>query len=200
NDSLYGELGDDRLGGEDGNDLLDGGEGNDSLNGGNGNDLLLGGNGNDYLYGDSGDDVLIGGQGNDILDGGSGNDIYRFERGWGSDTISSYDSTANKLDAIEFGAGIAASDILITRSRNDLELSLRGTADRITVSNYFSNDATGPYKVEEIRFADGTVWNIDTVKQMALAGTTGNDALTGYATNDLITAGNGNDSVYGGAG
>ncbi|MFE1817088.1 calcium-binding protein, partial [Metapseudomonas otitidis] len=130
----------------------------------------------------------------------AGNDTYRFERGWGSDTISSYDTTANKLDVIEFGAGIAAGDILITRSGANLVLSLSGTADRITVNSYFSNDATGPYKVEEIRFADGTVWNIDTVKQMALVSTTGNDSLTGYATNDLITAGNGNDSVYGGAG
>ncbi|QZX85032.1 calcium-binding protein [Metapseudomonas otitidis] len=200
NDSLYGELGDDRLDGEDGNDLLDGGEGNDTLYGGNGNDLLIGGNGNDNLNGDAGDDVLIGGLGNDYLNGGAGNDTYRFERGWGSDTISSYDTTANKLDAIEFGAGIAAGDILITRSGANLVLSLSGTADRITVNSYFSNDATGPYKVEEIRFADGTVWNIDTVKQMALVSTTGNDSLTGYATNDLITAGNGNDSVYGGAG
>ncbi|WP_165669492.1 calcium-binding protein, partial [Metapseudomonas otitidis] len=199
-DYLEGGEGNDRLYGEEGNDLLDGGEGNDTLYAGNGNDLLLGGNDNDYLYGDSGDDVLIGGQGNDILDGGAGNDIYRFERGWGSDTINSYDSTANKLDAIEFGAGIAASDILITRSGNDLVLSLSGTADRITVSYYFSYDATTPYTVEEIRFADGTVWNIDTVKQMILLGTTGNDLLIGYATHDRLEGGEGNDTLYAGNG
>ncbi|MDI6529519.1 calcium-binding protein, partial [Pseudomonas otitidis] len=156
--------------------------------------------GNDNLYGEAGNDVLIGGQGNDILDGGAGNDTYRFERGWGSDTINSYDSTANKLDAIEFGTGIAASDILITRSGNDLVLSLSDTADRITVSYYFSYDATTPYTVEEIRFADGTVWNIDTVKQMILLGTTGNDLLIGYATHDRLEGGEGNDTLYAGNG
>ncbi|TQL06631.1 Ca2+-binding RTX toxin-like protein [Pseudomonas sp. SLBN-26] len=208
-DTLYGNGGadyleggndNDQLNGEDGNDLLDGGEGSDVLYGGNGNDLLLGGNGNDYLYGDAGDDVLIGGLGSDYLDGGAGNDVYRFERGWGNDTISNYDSTSNKLDAIEFGTGIGASEILITRSGTNLVLSLIGTTDRITVNSYFSDDATGPYKVEEIRFADGTVWNINTVKQMSVAKTSGNDTLIGYATNDILDGGDGNDTLSGGNG
>ncbi|THG67437.1 hypothetical protein E5198_21395, partial [Pseudomonas sp. A-1] len=159
NDALDGAAGDDRLYGEDGNDALSGGAGNDSLQGGNGNDLLLGGEGNDYLYGENGNDVLDGGAGNDYLSGGAGSDVYRFARGWGQDTISDYDSSAGKLDAIEFAADIAPDDIRITRSGDSLVLSLAGSTDRVTVSSYFHQDASGPYKVEEIRFADGTAWS-----------------------------------------
>ncbi|WP_201485730.1 calcium-binding protein [Pseudomonas sp. OF001] len=199
-DFLLGIGGNDTLRGGEGNDYLDGGAGNDSLQGGNGNDLLLGGEGNDYLYGENGNDVLDGGAGNDYLSGGAGSDVYRFARGWGQDTISDYDTSAGKLDAIEFADDIAPDDIRITRSGDSLVLSLAGSTDRVTVSSYFHQDASGPYKVEEIRFADGTAWSIEQVKVMALQSTDGNDTLYGYASDDAIAGGLGNDTLYGRAG
>ncbi|XXF11097.1 hypothetical protein J3Q00_12690 [Pseudomonas sp. D2-3] len=206
NDTLRGEAGDDLLDGgggadylygDSGNDTLTGGAGNDNLNGGDGNDLLLGGDGNDNLSGDAGDDILDGGAGNDALRGDAGSDIYRFNRGWGQDTISNYDTGANKTDAIEFGADVAPSDIIVSRSGTNLVLSLKDSTDKITVSSYFSNDGTSAYKLEEIRFANGTTWGIEQVKVMALQSTEGNDNLTGYATDDALSGGLGNDTLRG---
>ncbi|MBU3696300.1 calcium-binding protein [Dechloromonas sp.] len=209
NDTISGYAGDDNLNGDSGSDYLYGGDGTDTLNGGdgadylmgdNGNDSLSGGTGNDFLYGGTGDDMLDGGAGNDSLSGDAGNDVYLFGRGSGQDTISNYDITVGKTDAIQFAPDIAATDLLVSRSSDSLVLSIRGTSDRLTVSSYFNNDAAGPYKVEEIRFADGTVWNVDTVKAKVIIPTGGNDSLYGYATADTLAGGDGNDYLYGYAG
>jgi Ca2+-binding RTX toxin-like protein len=197
NDVLDGEAGDDSLQGGEGNDTLLGGAGNDNLQGGNGDDLLQGGEGNDYLYGGAGNDVLEGGAGNDYLSGDAGSDTYRFERGWGQDTVSNYDVSAGRVDVIEFGQGIAAGDIAATRSGDSLVLSLAGSTDRITVSGYFSSDGASAYRLDEVRFADGTVWNIDAVKTLVQQGTDGNDTLYGYAVADTLSGGQGNDTLSG---
>ncbi|WP_162573208.1 calcium-binding protein [Variovorax sp. PBL-H6] len=197
NDTLDGGVGNDTLIGDDGDDRLTGGAGDDSLSGGNGNDTLIGGDGNDTLYGEAGNDILDGGAGNDYLNGGAGSDLYRFARGWGQDVINNYDTSTGKTDAIEFAEGIAASDIVATRSGDDLVLSLRGSTDRITVSACFYTDGVSGYKIEEIRFADGTRWDMAQLKQMVQQGTEGNDTLQGYATADTLSGGAGNDNIRG---
>ncbi|AKJ26844.1 alkaline phosphatase [Caldimonas brevitalea] len=194
-DTVSGGSGDDTLNGEDGNDLLDGGIGNDTLDGGNGNDRLVGGIGNDTLRGGNGDDLLDGGAGNDSIHGEAGSDTYTFARGWGQDTILNYDSGTGKTDVIEFAADITPSDIKVTRSGTNLILSLAGSTDKITVSSYFTSDGTSLYKVEQIRFADGTTWDVGTVKTLAIQGTAGADELYGYATADTLNGGNGNDTI-----
>ncbi|WP_339471012.1 calcium-binding protein, partial [Pseudomonas capeferrum] len=198
-DFLFGEAGNDNLYGNDGVDFLDGGAGNDRLHGGNGNDILLGGEGNDSLY---------GGAGNDTLSGDADSDVYRFSRGWGQDTVNNNDSSTGKVDAIEFAADIASSDILVTRSSNNLILSLAGSTDKVTVSNYFTSDGASYYKLEEIRFADGTVWSYAHIKAMTLFGTDHDDVLTdldnlgelhGGAGNDTLDGGSGSNRLYGDA-
>nr|WP_152997208.1 calcium-binding protein [Pseudomonas aeruginosa] len=129
-----GGLGNDLVKGSSGQDYLFGLAGNDSLYGNQGNDLLSGGTGNDTLFGGLGNDTLIGGAGNDYLHGDTGNDIYRFDRGWGQDTVYNYDSSANRVDAIEFGTGIRAEDIILSRNSDDLILLLKGSSDRMTHS------------------------------------------------------------------
>jgi Ca2+-binding RTX toxin-like protein len=201
NDTIYGGAGDDSLAGMDDDDFLDGGIGNDNLYGNNGNDLLYGGDGNDSLYGDlsneAGNDILDGGAGNDNLVGGAGSDIYLFDRGSGQDTINNYDLSVGKLDAIQFAVGIQASDIKVTRNSVNLIFSIIGTTDSLLVNNYFLNDGVNPYTVEQIRFSDGTVWDMDTVKAMAIMGSEIDDYLVGYATSDTINGGGGNDYING---
>ncbi|MCP8464201.1 hypothetical protein NK553_09600, partial [Pseudomonas sp. ZM23] len=161
-----GAAGNQSLSGKDKQDYLFGLDGNDALYGGAGNDFLAGGTGNDTLRGEAGNDTLIGGAGNDYLSGDAGSDVYRFERGWGQDTVYNYDTntSTSKVDAIEFAANIAASDIVVTRFGDDLILRLKGSTDQITVQSYFNGDAAGSYRLEEVRFADGTAWNIAQVK------------------------------------
>ncbi|WDG52371.1 calcium-binding protein [Pseudomonas chlororaphis] len=174
-----------------------GGSENDELYGDGGVNLLLGLSGRDTIYGDAGNDTLDGGAGNDYLSGDAGSDIYRFSRGWGQDTLNNFDSGIEKTDAIEFASNIASTDIAVTRSGDNLILSLKDATDKITVSNYFNNDGTSPYKLDDIRFSDGTTWGIDQVKVMVMVSTAGADELHGYATDDQLSGGLGNDSLYG---
>ncbi|WP_234416491.1 calcium-binding protein, partial [Xanthomonas fragariae] len=196
-DVLQGGIGADTLYGNEGNDTLDGGDQNDRLYGGVGNDVLLGGIGNDGLSGDEGDDILDGGAGNDTLDGGYGNDVYRFGRGSGIDSITNYDWTAGKRDAIVMGEGISAGDVAVARDGDTLVLNLKGTSDTVRVNSYFYADATYGYQVEEVRFADGTTWDIAAIKALVQVATDGNDALTGYATADVLNGGLGDDTLSG---
>ncbi|MGD8912634.1 MAG: calcium-binding protein, partial [Candidatus Thiodiazotropha sp.] len=218
-DLLSGERGDDTLYGEAGDDELQGGVGSDVLRGGDDDDRLYGGLNSDTLYGDTGDDTLIGDEGNDTLYGGNGSDIYYFERGFGQDTVNngtfSSDAITSRTDAIEFGDDISAADILVRRTGNDLYLYLSGTEDRVRVYNYFSTDASTKYAVDEVRFADGTVWTIDTLKTLVqessghddtlyaytsgetLYGAGGNDTLTGESGSDQLWGETGNDTLWG---
>jgi Ca2+-binding RTX toxin-like protein len=144
-----------------------------------------------------GNDWLIGGVGNDFLEGGEGSDIYLMERGWGQDNIDNTDYSVGKLDIIQFAEGILATDIIVTRDSNNLILKMTGTTDQLTVSNYFDGDGTGAYKIEEIKFADGTVWDVDTVKAKVVASSGADDTLIGYGSADTIDGQAGNDLIYG---
>ncbi|WP_281286174.1 calcium-binding protein, partial [Methylibium rhizosphaerae] len=170
-------------------DIFVGDSSNNSFGGGEGVDLIDGGAGNDSLSGDNGNDTLDGGLGNDSLSGGSGADTYLFGLGSGQDTISNSDGDAlgTNADTIVLGAGITPANITLTRSADTLVISLNGTDDRLSVSNYFQYDGTSANAVEAIRFADGTSWSIADVKARAIASTTGDDGLTGYATNDALS-------------
>ena len=181
---------------------------------------LQGLGGNDTLYGNDGNDILDGGVGNDYLSGGMGNDVYVFGLGDGQDKISDYDSTADNVDTIRFGAGIAASDIIASRSGGDLVLSINGTSDQLTIQGWgYDND----YRIERVEFADGTSWDATQLKEFApvvpvsgteqtdylrawagedtpLQGLGGNDNLYGNDGNDILDGGVGNDYLSGGLG
>ena len=221
NDNLLGNKGDDTLTGSSGNDSLIGGAGFDKLYGGSGNDTLegngegdilfggeaddklYGGDASDSLYGDSGDDLLVGGTGNDYLEGGYGSDAYVFEQGWGQDTVFNYDDSNDKIDTIQFGSGISIADLNFRRSGSlgsDLEINSKLTPDRLTVHGYFKNDGAGISKVEKIRFADGIVWDVSTVKAKVIETDDFSNTVRGFSTDEIINGMGGNDYLYGGGG
>lgn len=209
NDVLYGD--------ESSADTLNGLGGDDSLYGLAGNDTLNGGAGNDRLFGGAGMDTLDGGAGNDSLYGDAGNDTYQFYRGVGQDWISDYDSSVGNLDTIKVAAGLKPSDIQLSRDASNLYLGIAGTTDKLTASSWFSNSA---YRIEQIQFDDGTLWNADTIKSMtkgtatsgsdvlfgedaladSLSGLDGDDKLYGLGGNDTLSGGNGVDELSGGEG
>ncbi|QBE62180.1 beta strand repeat-containing protein [Pseudoduganella lutea] len=208
-DTLYGAAGNDRLDGgtdgdtlygEDGDDSLAGGAHDDRLDGGNGNDTLQGGADRDTLYGHAGNDQLDGGASDDYLDGGAGNDTYLFGVGSGKDTISAYDGTAGKVDAIVLGAGITAANVTATRDGSTLVLKIVGTGDELRIASYFNGDGAGGYQVEQVKFADGTIWDVGTVKTKVQAATAENDVRHGYAAADVLSGLGGADTLYGAAG
>ncbi|MFC5771594.1 calcium-binding protein, partial [Thauera sinica] len=127
NDTLSGDAGADQLYGGNGNDVLSGGDGDDILSGGAGNDVLDGGKGRNVLDGGAGNDrllvaatssnnVLAGGAGNDTITGSYYADTYVFNLGDGVDTITDYTPYTGYTDVLQFGEGIAASDIRTLRS------------------------------------------------------------------------------------
>ncbi len=188
------------IGNDSANSLL-GDAGLDQLNGNGGDDYLDGGAGIDQLFGGGGNDTLSGGAGNDELYGNEGADTYLFDRGWGQDYVSEFlvSATAGEIDTIQFGAGIAASDIEVIRTSNDLILTLRGTTDTITVGGYFIYESPDyNNQIEKIRFADNTVWDVATVAAGIISVPTNlDDILYGSALNDAIDGLGGGDEIYG---
>ena len=162
---------------------------------------IRGTSGHDVLNGTAGPNLFEGLAGNDTMSGGAGNDFYRIERGGGQDTINDIDSTPGNVDSIVYAADIASSEVSPRRSGNNLLLSVIGTTDVVTVTNYFANDGATPDLIEEIKFlADGVIWGVATVKQMVLTGTAAADTLIGYSTDDTLTGLGGNDNLLGNAG
>lgn len=182
------------------NDLINGGVGNDTLIGNKGNDHLSGSEGNDRLEGGEGNDSLDGGAGNDYLTGGEGSDTYVFGRGYGQDVINNFDRSAGSEDVIQLAADVLPADVRLTRLQNNLILSIQGSDDTLTVEHYFESDATDGYQIDRIVFANGTSWNVESVKQLVQVGTDGADNLYGYATDDVLEGFAGVDSLFGNAG
>lgn len=87
-------------------------------------------------------------------------------------------------------------------------LSIDGTSDRITAIQWFMG---GDGKIEQVEFADGTVWDADMLKSLVvvaeasegideLVGTDGNDTINGLGGDDELLGMDGNDTLDGGAG
>jgi Ca2+-binding RTX toxin-like protein len=136
-------------------------------------DLLVGTAGVDYLYGRDGNDILLGKGGDDYLSGGAGADTYVFGKGSGQDTVYNHDGEAigTHADTILLSEGIASTDVTLTRQYEDLIISLNGSADSLRVQNYFNTDGESSYVVENLKFADGMVWDVATVKTKVLTAT-----------------------------
>lgn len=219
-DLLDGGLGEDILLGGDGHDSLSGGDGNDQLDGGAGNDVLIGGTGTDTLRGGDGNDqltagdsgLLDGGAGNDRLQGGSGNDTYLFDAGYGQDVLA---GLGGGSDTVQLGAGITTATITLQRTTGaqlqgdgpDLLVTLAGGIDALLIQNYFVDAPAGTV---QFRFADGTVWSQDQIKDRLLLGDgqthvlqgfgDRNDTIQGVAQNEVLVGLAGNDTLSGGGG
>ncbi|MFZ2449291.1 MAG: calcium-binding protein [Methylovulum miyakonense] len=192
------------------NNYLSGLAGNDEIYGSGRKDTLNGDAGNDFLQGNAGNDILNGGLDNDYLRGGDGNDTYVFAKNDGQDIIDNLNSL-NDIDVIKF-TDVASTDIIkVSRSYatnfyGDLEL-VYGINMKLTVLNSFFNE---DYRIDQILFSDGVIWNWSDIIQKVLQATDGNDILVGLENeqnilfglggNDGLTGGNLSDTLDGGSG
>lgn len=238
NDSLSGGPADDVIDGGNGDDYIWGDEGNDSLYGGSGYDTLDGAGGNDYLdggakggdyesnllQGGDGDDTLVGGN---VMVGGAGRDTYVMTTGGRDTTIREWPSIGPaETDVLLIPAGCTPADIKLgrgynqsTRGEDDLTITTMTPDSRSTtwtIERYFLTQDNS-YKLEEIRFADNTVWqpadilarlpsNLPTAQSDVLKGFRwadtirgqgGDDWLFGYGADDLLFGDDGDDSLSG---
>ncbi|MFM0158551.1 MULTISPECIES: beta strand repeat-containing protein [Paraburkholderia] len=153
----------------------------------------------DYLQGTSGADLLDGGSGNVYSVGNGGNDTFVFDRGYGQLEINELDASAGDTNILQFGSGITASEVSVVADRaGDSILTVGPSGDRVTVDGNFSNTADG---VQEVVFADGTVWTRQDLlaAEMATA-TTGADVLYGSSAAEYFDGKGGNDLEVGGGG
>jgi glycerophosphoryl diester phosphodiesterase len=120
----------------------------DVINGQGGNDLLRGGAGDDKLFGGAGNDILRGGTGYDMLTGDNGNDIFVLASGDGTDTITDFSLSADKIGlanglsfgqlTITQGVGSNARNAFITdSSNNELLAILNGVQSNTLTSGMF---------------------------------------------------------------
>jgi Ca2+-binding RTX toxin-like protein len=173
------------------------------------NQITVAGSGATKLEGLAGNDTLQGGAGNDTLDGGTGNNTYVFGRGSGQDVIlASTDTTAGKYNVLRIaGSDISYGDVLFAQQGQDLMVSLQGSADTVTVRNFFvGNDpanAVNPVQAFELPYGTYSALDVqDLVLQGndLLTGTSGNELLKGRAGNDTLQGLAGNDTLDGGTG
>jgi len=160
---------------------------------------ITGTSGADTLNGTSSDNSFNGGLGNDTIRSGGGSDIHIYASGDGSDLIDEESGSNSEIDTLWF-TDINPGDITLTRSGVHLMVNVTATGDHITLDEqYFS--ATQNWGIEQIHFANGTMWNRDTIMQNSWwNGTSGNDNLSGWGSYDNIDGGGGNDTISGNAG
>ncbi|MDQ1920016.1 beta strand repeat-containing protein [Massilia pseudoviolaceinigra] len=201
--------------------LFSGTNGSDQMNGSVRDNTLLGFGGADTLNGKAGNDTLDGGTGNDNINGGTGSDTYLFGRGDGMDTIvGAGDSTPGKVDTLQFKAGILPGDVHLSRVGTSLVVKHGSGTDQVTVMAFLYQDDPGNIgnPLQQIRFNDGTTWNVasilaslhtgtsasdsiaGTVLADTISGFAGADQLDGKGGNDTLDGGSGNDSITGGTG
>ncbi|WP_158589806.1 calcium-binding protein [Gemmobacter lutimaris] len=157
------------------------------------------------LYGTGQADTFIGSQRSEYMAGGNGNDTYRFEAGFGVDTV--YDIGGR--DKIEL-AGIDAARVRLVNPSfsNDLQIQVLNAkglvTDQISLRSYYSS---GSVKIEKL-VIDGQSWDI--AQQLAGPKTTmrndvvdsffGDTVIKGKGGNDTITDLFGSNKVDGGSG
>ncbi|MFT3857757.1 MAG: calcium-binding protein [Aquabacterium sp.] len=220
--------GNDLIAAGEGADTLRGGAGHDTIYGGSSsNDLYIGGAGDDLLIDAEASRYLPG-----IL--GRSDDIYQFNRGDGADAILDVQAEADFLgdpyasssglshDVLRLGEGIRPEDLDVYSVKrtlpissasvgNSLVLQIRGTREGVTLLGQTASTLSGPplpslyMGVDEIQFADGTVWdraslygratNLATDQYIVRSGTSDNDTLVADADHLTLAGGTGSD-VY----
>ncbi|MCC7007007.1 MAG: hypothetical protein IT497_10260 [Ottowia sp.] len=114
-------------------------------------DSFVGNGENNKFYGGAGRDVFIGHGGADTLSGDSGNDVYIYAKGDGHDTIIDFDTTAGNIDILKL-ININKEMLWLSRDGDNLDITLLGTTDKITLSNWYLGE---DHQIEKIELLSG---------------------------------------------
>ncbi|WP_174769857.1 calcium-binding protein [Paraburkholderia hayleyella] len=133
---------------------------------------LKGTPGDDLIQGFNGDDLMDGGAGNDTLYGGDGSDTYRFGKHSGHNRIiEGYDFSKRYIDVVKFDDDIRPEDVILSREEYNSEnvlITLKGAHNELKLVDQLAKSGSEYVKgVEALRFADGTVWDKETIAQRA---------------------------------
>src|SRR5262249_5932337 len=158
------------------------------------NAWVRGTSGIDSLNGAASADTLFGDKGNDYLQGNGGSDTYVYRSGDGNDEIADRSNSATDVDTLKF-TDLNASDITLSRSGNNLLVTINATGETIKVDDQFYSQ-TANWGVEKLLFANGESWDLPTIASNAwVRGTSGNDSMTLPANGITVDAGTGDDTL-----
>jgi len=153
----------------------------------------------DVFYGGNGIGLIVGnGGGNNFAEQLPSNDIFNYSAGDGLLEIDEEDPDAiNPTNTLVFGAGILASQVVVSANANgDVVLQL-ASGDEITLDQMGHSANNG---VQSVKFADGTVWTRAGILQMASHETTGSNFIYGTSGADLLDGEGGDDYIQGNGG
>lgn len=156
-----------------------------------------------FVAGTSGDDTLQGGTGDDTLRGEAGSDEYLIGANDGNDFINDFGGNAGDIDRIVFDADVSPADLVLSRPGDDpqwLRIDNTVTGSSIEVRNQFTTNIDDG--IEEIVFADGTIWDVDAIADQVtnFVGTPDADFYFGASTDEAIRGEGGDDILRGEAG
>ena len=83
------------------------------------------------------------------------------------DKISDVDGTPGNSDQLLYGATIDPLDLVLSRQVNDLRIALHGTADSVTIQNWYASPTTA--QVETIQAGNGQTLLSSQVDQLIQA-------------------------------
>jgi Ca2+-binding RTX toxin-like protein len=161
--------------------------------------LIVGSAQDETLSGSQAADVFVARTGNETLKGSGGGDTYRFGANAGNDVIiESNDDGTDRIELTDLNIG----DVKFLRDGYDLVIKIAATGNTIRVVDQFSVVGAG---VEQIAFADTTVWDKTQISENSathgtgvggtIVGTPGDDVLQPGLGNNLIEAGAGSDTI-----
>ena len=162
------------------------------------------------IYGFTTADYIDPGKGDHFINGGNGNDTFKYDAGYGNDTIlPGHDNfLAGMSDELDFGPGITPDMLSIDRpaGTDDLMLTLSTGGSVLIQGQFTANDNVfGTFyfnQIPKITFADGTVWtpNMEEDRLLAQESAQVGGIIYGFFRDDTIVAGLGDKYLDGGSG
>ncbi len=111
--------------------------------------------------------------------GGGGGDTFLYNRGYGLVDINEQSAVGSPPNVLQLGSGILPTDVTVSGDgTRSLNLFLGGD-DQIILDQGLNNDATTSYGVQEVHFANGTIWTHADLVNHAASPTDGNSTLYG---------------------
>jgi Ca2+-binding RTX toxin-like protein len=160
---------------------------------GPGNLTLTAPNGDAILIAGTGDDTLVGGD----LNNNNASDTFVYQSIDGNLDVEAHVYSWNSINNTLNLTDINASGLIFTRVNNDLRITVNSTGKTITVGNEFAS--TNHDGVQQIAFADGTVWNrAQITSHSPYRAGPGGVTMTLVDGDVAFAAGSGNDTVIAG--